>query len=144
MVPATAQTLETLPEPFNQLRVSFGLAAGEVVVGMLGSQRRAELAVIGEPANLAARLQEFSKIALTNTDEGKALGEFNRVMCLYDPLSFPNREADADLINLTQARVRDFGDLKSLAVLRVVKAKAKFMGEGGAAKSMPLRSSIKR
>ena len=43
MVPATAQTLDALPEPFNRLRVSFGLAAGEVVVGMLGSQRRAEL-----------------------------------------------------------------------------------------------------
>jgi len=118
MVPATAQTLETLPEPFNQLRVSFGLAAGEVVVGMLGSQRRAELAVIGEPANLAARLQEFSKIALTDSDEGKALGAFERVMCLYDPTSFPEGEQGADLINLTDARVRDFGDLKSLAVLR--------------------------
>ena len=118
LLPATAATLTALPEPFNELRVSFGLAAGEVVVGMLGSQRRAELAVIGEPANLAARLQEFSKLALGDSEEGKALGLFERVMCLYDPSSFPNGEVGADLIDLTAARVRDFGDLQRLAVLR--------------------------
>ena len=51
-VGSAAATLAALPEPFDKLRVSFGLAAGEVVVGMLGSRRRARLAVIGGPPRI--------------------------------------------------------------------------------------------
>ena len=61
---SVAATLRGLPEQYADLKVSFGLAGGEVVLGMLGSEHRSELAVIGRPANLASRLQEFTKVAL--------------------------------------------------------------------------------
>ena len=54
---SVAATLRGLPEQYADLKVSFGLAGGEVVLGMFGSQHRSELAVIGRPANLASRLQ---------------------------------------------------------------------------------------
>jgi adenylate cyclase len=43
-----------------QLRVGFGLATGELVAGNVGSQRKLEYTVIGDPVNLAARLQELT------------------------------------------------------------------------------------
>ena len=48
---------------------------------MLGSDRRSELAVLGRPANFAARLQEFTKSAL-RAEASSPLGDFNRVMAL--------------------------------------------------------------
>jgi adenylate cyclase len=43
-----------------QLRVGFGLATGELVAGNVGSTRKLEYTVIGDPVNLAARLQELT------------------------------------------------------------------------------------
>lgn len=43
-----------------QLRVGFGLATGELVAGNVGSNRKLEYTVIGDPVNLAARLQELT------------------------------------------------------------------------------------
>lgn len=43
-----------------QLRVGFGLATGELVAGNVGSSRKVEYTVIGDPVNLAARLQELT------------------------------------------------------------------------------------
>ncbi len=43
-----------------QLRVGFGLATGELVAGNVGSKRKLEYTVIGDPVNLAARLQELT------------------------------------------------------------------------------------
>ena len=43
-----------------QLRVGFGLATGELVAGNVGSSRKLEYTVIGDPVNLAARLQELT------------------------------------------------------------------------------------
>lgn len=43
-----------------QLRVGFGLATGELVAGNVGSRRKLEYTVIGDPVNLAARLQELT------------------------------------------------------------------------------------
>ena len=49
---------------------------------MLGSDRRSELAVLGRPANFAARLQEFTKSALRAESLSQPLGQFERVMAL--------------------------------------------------------------
>jgi adenylate cyclase len=43
-----------------ELRVGFGLATGELVAGNVGSHRKLEYTVIGDPVNLAARLQELT------------------------------------------------------------------------------------
>ena len=44
-----------------QLGVGFGLATGELVAGNVGSSRKLEYTVIGDPVNLAARLQELTR-----------------------------------------------------------------------------------
>ena len=43
-----------------ELRVGFGLATGELVAGNVGNRRKLEYTVIGDPVNLAARLQELT------------------------------------------------------------------------------------
>jgi adenylate cyclase len=106
-----------LGEQSADLKLSLGLAAGEVVVGMLGSHRRSELAIIGRPANLSARLQEFTKNALGNGPHRDLLGQFPKVMaicderllgpcCPFQPVNLPKN-----------CIVRDFPDLRHLGVL---------------------------
>jgi adenylate cyclase len=43
-----------------ELSVGFGVATGEMVAGNVGSSRKLEYTVIGDPVNLAARLQELT------------------------------------------------------------------------------------
>jgi adenylate cyclase len=43
-----------------ELHVGIGLATGELVAGNVGSDRKLEYTVIGDPVNLAARLQELT------------------------------------------------------------------------------------
>ena len=43
------------------LRVGMGLNTGEVIAGCLGTARRAEYSVIGDPVNVASRLEEIAK-----------------------------------------------------------------------------------
>jgi class 3 adenylate cyclase len=57
IVEAYPNIQKQMGEQSARLRLSLGLAAGEVVVGMPGSHRRSELAIIGRPANLSASLQ---------------------------------------------------------------------------------------
>ena len=119
LVESTANVLSGLPSPFNALKVSFGLASGKVVVGMLGSDRRSELAVLGRPANFAARLQEFTKSALRAPDQGSPLGEFNRVMALVGLEGFDGAIEGVEVATLPEnLRIRDFADVERVGILR--------------------------
>jgi class 3 adenylate cyclase/CheY-like chemotaxis protein len=108
--------LESLPAPFDKLKLSFGLASGDVVLGMIGSINRSELAVIGDIANLAARLQELSKVTLTSDQGRQSLGEFKRVMaiCSGSLLTFPSNFTKAKLLD--EVSVRDFPEIKEVGV----------------------------
>lgn len=108
--------LEGLPAPFDKLKLSFGLASGEVVLGMIGSINRTELAVIGDIANLAARLQELSKVTLTSDQGRQSLGDFKRVMaiCSSGLLDFPSNFKKAALRD--EIGVRDFPEIKEVGV----------------------------
>jgi adenylate cyclase len=58
-------TYRSLTDPDGKiLKLGGGLAHGSLVMGMLGDDNRSELAIIGEAANLSARLQEYTKILL--------------------------------------------------------------------------------
>lgn len=117
LVTTIASTIANLPEPFNELRVSLGIATGDVVVGTLGSESRSELAVIGQPANFAARLQEFSAIALSD-QTNQPLGEFNKVMALIDS-KLLNENTKIEHVHLPkEVRIRDFPDQDSLGIIR--------------------------
>jgi adenylate cyclase len=51
---------EQVQAEMPELHVGFGLATGELVAGNVGSERKLEYTVIGDPVNLAARLQELT------------------------------------------------------------------------------------
>ena len=100
---------------YKELKLSIGLSKGEVVLGMLGSERRSELAVIGQPANFAARLQEFTKLALARSDT--PLGDFPHAMALCQASMLPDSSSFAD-VTLAQQRIRDFADVETLGLYR--------------------------
>ena len=116
---SVAATLRGLPDQYSDLKVSFGLAGGEVVLGMLGSQHRSELAVIGRPANLASRLQEFTKVALHEPGGAELFGEFDRVMGLIDAKMFDGYDLEIERIKLTDDfSIRDFDDVREVGIIR--------------------------
>ena len=63
------------------IRIGIGIASGEMVAGYTGTQQRATYTCIGDTVNLAARLEEHTKVAghgiLMDADTQAALG--NRV-----------------------------------------------------------------
>ena len=86
---------------------------------MLGSQHRSELAVIGRPANLASRLQEFTKVALHEPGGAELFGEFDRVMGLIDAKMFDGYDLEIERIKLTDDfSIRDFDDVREVGIIR--------------------------
>ena len=79
----------------------------------LSAERRAELAIIGQPANLAARLQEFTKVALTSDAGREILGEFKHSMALLEPNLVDGMES-FKRVSLNVLKVRDFESLEEL------------------------------
>jgi adenylate cyclase len=61
------------------LNVGMGIATGTVILGMVGSTRRADFTVIGDPVNIASRLCSLAKggqIIVSDTTKSKAVGAF--------------------------------------------------------------------
>lgn len=101
---------------FRGLKISVGVAAGEVVLGMIGTRHRSELAIIGEPANLANRLQEFSKVALVSQRGRDVLGEFQSSMGLVET-GLIEGVAGFELVDLEDLRVREFSEIRQLGII---------------------------
>jgi class 3 adenylate cyclase/CheY-like chemotaxis protein len=105
-------------DDFKELKLSLGAASGEVVLGMLGTERRSELAIIGQPANRAARLQELPKLALQDGLGREIFGEFKCAMGLVDVNLIEEGES-CSLVQLNGLQVRDFGEITELALVKV-------------------------
>ena len=104
-------------DDFRDLKLSLGAASGEVVLGMLGTERRSELAIIGQPANRAARLQELPKLALTKGTGQKVFGEFEHAMGLVD-VNLVEEGEKCQVVGLDGLQVRDFGEITELALIK--------------------------
>lgn len=59
---AEAWAEERRAQGLEPLRVGFAVAAGPVVFGAVGDPNRLELTVIGDPVNLAAKLEKHTKV----------------------------------------------------------------------------------
>lgn len=99
---------------YSELRLSIGIATGEVILGTIGSDRRSELAVIGRPPNLASRLQDFTKHALANPEQSP-LGQFKQVMVLCEQ-DLAEYDDAFRICDLGSAQIRDFAELRSVGV----------------------------
>jgi class 3 adenylate cyclase/FixJ family two-component response regulator len=119
MAHRASEILRLLPEPFADLKLSFGLAAGEVAVGMMGRSTRSEYAVIGDVANLAARLQEATKMALASEEGRQALGAFDRVMSICCMNIAEITDAYRKVTLPPRLQIRDFPDMRSIGVYTI-------------------------
>lgn len=101
---------------YADLRLSIGVTTGDVILGTIGSERRSELAVIGRPPNLAARLQDFTKHALAHPGTSP-LGDFPHVMVLAEQ-DLVEHSDFLELVNLGDTQVRDFLEIKGVGLYR--------------------------
>jgi len=119
IVEAFPSILETVEgDDFKELKLSLGAASGEVVLGMLGTERRSELAIIGQPANRAARLQELPKLALHEGVGRTVFGEFKCAMGLVD-VELVEEGENCSVVQLDGLQVRDFGEISELALIKI-------------------------
>ena len=108
------EVLASLPSRVQTLKLAAGLSLGEVVLGLLGSEQRSELAVIGDTANRAARLREFGAGALRAGADH--LGAYDRLLVVCDDV-FSSHLPEFELAELDgQHKVRDFEGVTNLTV----------------------------
>lgn len=69
-----AETANSLSSGKPRLRLRFGIATGIAVVGNIGSSQRREYTAIGDPVNVASRLESFSRPGEIVIDEATAKG----------------------------------------------------------------------
>jgi class 3 adenylate cyclase len=76
---AIARLCEEEKEANDGLSVGIGIATGAVILGMVGSSRRADFTVIGDPVNIASRLCSLAKggqIIASDSTRSRAAGSF--------------------------------------------------------------------
>jgi FixJ family two-component response regulator/class 3 adenylate cyclase len=96
------------------LKMGMGLASGEVIMGMLGDATRYELAVIGQAANLSARLQEYSKSILAGRS---TLTNFNHIIGITSVNDYTLPPNFTDIYLQEGESIRDFEEIRKLSIL---------------------------
>ena len=114
MVDQFPELISNLGPEFSELTLAIGASEGEVIFGSLGSAQKSELAIIGDTANFAARLREFSTSVLTKADLNPAELKGNRACAFISPSLLATSEV-FESVTLNEAlQVRDFPDITSL------------------------------
>ena len=113
MVDQFPALISNLGPEFSELTLAIGASEGEVIFGSLGSAQKSELAIIGDTANFAARLREFSTSVLTKADLNPAEHKGNRACAFISPSLLATSEV-FESVTLNEAlQVRDFPDIKA-------------------------------
>ena len=100
--------------------LAIGFSGGEVVLGMLGTENRMEMAVIGETANKAARFRELAGYPFLSNQDSFAFGELVCGAAIMDS-SLIVESKNLDIIKFEKEGeqfVRSFPDIKEVAIQR--------------------------
>jgi len=114
MVDQFPNFLKHLGPEFEHLTLAIGASEGEVIFGSLGSDQKSELAIIGDTANFAARLREFSTNVLTQENFNPAEVEGRRACAFISPSLFSDSATFASVTLDEPLQVRDFPNIRNL------------------------------